>query len=114
MAYKFAIKINDDKLFKITGDKFGETYKKVVNKAAELKRKHKDWKIYVISLTVPFKTPNKPNPCKRGVYWCPYCRAWREYYWDDWVGRWKCPVCGISTRDYYVKQCNGGSENVPW
>lgn len=113
MRYKFAIKVND-KMFKVTGDNFAELYKDTVRKAKELKLKHPKAKIYVISLTIPFKVPNKPNPCKRGVYWCPYCRAWRLYEWYDELGLWRCPVCTISTRDYHVRHCNGGSECVPW
>jgi rubrerythrin len=86
----------------------------MVKKAKEIKEKHPNWEVKVISLTVPFKVPNKPKPSGHDIYWCPYCRGWYRYHWDEEMGLWVCPVCGISTRDYYVRQSNGGSERVPW
>lgn len=114
MTYKFAIKINNQ-IFKIkSDDEFAKAYLSVIEKAKELKIKYPNKDINVISLTIPFKVPNKPNPGRKDTYWCPYCRKWRLYLWNEEMGYWACEICNITTRDYYVRQANGGSDCVPW
>ena len=39
-------------------------------------------------------------------YWCPYCGAERTFIKDDYRGTKNCSVCGISTRDFNVKNAN--------
>lgn len=38
-------------------------------------------------------------------YWCPYCRNW-EYWETGDDGYKRCPICGISDSNYYVKLFN--------
>ena len=38
-------------------------------------------------------------------YWCPYCQNW-EYWIADAGGYKRCPICGISDNDFYVKSYN--------
>jgi len=42
---------------------------------------------------------------KGNGYWCPYCQQWE--YWKATEGGYKkCPICGVSDSDYYVKTYN--------
>jgi hypothetical protein len=48
-----------------------------------------------------------------GLLWCPYCIKWREFHYTaidhkDWTGPelFRCTVCTISIRDYWVKKYN--------
>lgn len=43
---------------------------------------------------------------KRGQYWCPYCSNPVKFINDEKLGVKRCPICGISNRDYYVKKVN--------
>lgn len=46
-----------------------------------------------------------PRGDKKG-YWCPYCECWEYWVTDNWTGSKRCPICGISNNDYYVKGYN--------
>ena len=48
--------------------------------------------------------PPRGDIPKKG-YWCPYCQSW-EYWSVDSSGSHRCPICGISSREYYVKKYN--------
>lgn len=57
------------------------------------------------------------KPPNVGMTWCPYCVKWRHFnltrlrratYLSPAANR--CPVCGISDEDYYVKKYNGKLE----
>jgi hypothetical protein len=54
-----------------------------------------------------------------GMVWCPYCVKWRNFklfairrktYVTDALMR--CPVCTVSTNDFYVKKFNGFLEHM--
>ena len=54
-----------------------------------------------------------------GMIWCPYCIRWRNFklmalkkstYTTDAFMR--CPVCTISTNDFFVKKYNGFLEHM--
>lgn len=45
-----------------------------------------------------------PEDRGRG-YWCPFCKSW-EYWMADSGGYKRCPICGISDNEYYVKRFN--------
>lgn len=38
--------------------------------------------------------------------WCPYCSSPVVFVKDKKLGVKRCPMCGISDRDYYVKRLN--------
>jgi len=38
--------------------------------------------------------------------WCPYCSTPVVFVKDKKFGVKRCPICGISDRDYYVKRLN--------
>lgn len=51
--------------------------------------------------------------------WCPYCIKWRkfrlfriktQYYTTE--AKMRCPICTISTDDYWVKKNNGFIEHI--
>lgn len=47
------------------------------------------------------KSPNK------NMLWCPYCRDWRKFVSSRYDSDTKvCKICGISTRDFYVRKFN--------
>lgn len=65
--------------------------------------------------------PTKDQEDKRrpGDLWCPYCIKWRQFklfsikrknYTSEAFLR--CPVCTISTNDYWVKHYNGMIEHM--
>ena len=51
--------------------------------------------------TIPKGIKLKPKE-----YWCPYCYMPVVFKKDKRLGVLKCPVCGISNRDYWVKIMN--------
>lgn len=38
--------------------------------------------------------------------WCPYCSTPVVFVKDKKLGVKRCPICGISDRDYHVKRLN--------
>ena len=48
---------------------------------------------------------------KKGLAWCPYCGAEKSFVWDNYLGVSRCPDCGISIEDFYVRVCNKGQAN---
>lgn len=63
-----------------------------------------------IQLFTVNRTFSTPKPWQfdltDGRTWCPYCRAGREFWEDKEYEVWRCPVCAISSSDYYVRRCN--------
>ena len=58
----------------------------------------------------PIKQSLSPSP---GLLWCPYCIKWREFEYATRTRRdfytpelLRCPTCGISVKDYYVRKYN--------
>lgn len=43
---------------------------------------------------------------KSKEYWCPYCSTKVIFQRDKKIGIKKCPICGISEKDYWVKKVN--------
>jgi len=68
--------------------------------------------VTVVSKIVSFGPPSKisDNQVREmnaiGKLWCPYCRCFREYEWDPWSDRVKCPICRVSTEDCDVRRNN--------
>lgn len=44
---------------------------------------------------------------KPGQLWCPYCSNKVMFIKDKKSGVKKCPICGISIKEYWVKKVNG-------
>lgn len=104
----------------------GKSYKKFVDKSPkeaiafgkELKRQGIRPSIISSNKAWP---PTKEQEINRrpGDIWCPYCIKWRRFklfairkknYTTDAFLR--CPVCTISTNDFYVKKYNGMLEHM--
>jgi hypothetical protein len=51
--------------------------------------------------------PKEGTKIPRNHLWCPYCVKPRAFADDPELGVKKCPVCGISDNDFYVKKHNG-------
>jgi len=51
--------------------------------------------------------PKDTKPPGKNMLWCPYCRNWRKFV-SSWYGsdRKICEICGMSTRDFYVRKFN--------
>lgn len=60
--------------------------------------------------------PEDVKPPRKNTLWCPYCRDWRKFVSSQYSHDRKiCEVCGISTRDFYVRKFNhlwGGVSNI--
>lgn len=75
---------------------------------------------YLISANKAWPPTQKQEVNRRpGLVWCPYCVKWRNFklyairkptYVTEALMR--CPVCGISSNDYYVRQYNGFIERI--
>ena len=102
------------KLKRFTGDRPSEA----VQFAKSLKQQ--GLKPNVVSANYPYR-PTKEQEEKRrpGRIWCPYCIKWREFklfalrkatYTTEAMMR--CPVCTISTNDFYVKKFNDFLEHM--
>ena len=57
--------------------------------------------------------PKDAKPPRKNMLWCPYCRDWRKFI-SSWYGPDLkiCEICGISTRDFYVRKFNNLWEGV--
>lgn len=63
-----------------------------------------DVKVEVISCLKAYKP--KGEKTRKDTWWCPYCRKYRRFYHDGYIGIKKCPVCQIGESDFYVKTYN--------
>ena len=52
------------------------------------------------------KNPPEDVKIRRGEYWCPYCAEPVRFEMDRNLQILRCPRCGISENDYYVKTAN--------
>lgn len=56
------------------------------------------------------KTPDEKIPDKIKLsgkqLWCPYCSNIVIFVKDKKLGVKKCPICGITAKDYWVKKVN--------
>jgi hypothetical protein len=96
----------------------GSSPKDAVEFAKELKRQ--GMKPNVVCANKAWR-PTTEQELKRrpGMIWCPYCVKWRNFklfrvrkksYTTEAFMR--CPVCTISTNDFYVKKFNGFLEHI--
>lgn len=53
------------------------------------------------------KLPEQKHTPKGTKAWCVYCRREREFAWDERLGTARCPSCGITVYDFYIRQANG-------
>ena len=51
--------------------------------------------------------PKDAKPPRKNMLWCPYCRNWRRFVSSKYgPDRKVCEICGISTRDFYIRKFN--------
>lgn len=81
----------------ITAEQF---YTKAKNNLSPLEHK-----IFLVNNSTPIDIPQDYSPQSRGTYYCPYCGEERRYKTDE-LGNKVCPVCLISSNDFYVKTFN--------
>jgi hypothetical protein len=55
-------------------------------------------------VVAPYPIPDAEKKKRKGSLWCPYCGEWRIFRRRD--GYQRCEVCGITTREWYVKKAN--------
>ena len=66
----------------------------------------KGLKVHLIH-TLAKDPPEDSTPPRKNMLWCPYCRDWRKFISSQYSHDRKiCEICGISTRDFYVRKCN--------
>lgn len=81
--------------------------KELAQKAKEKYKDRPDVQVEIISLHKAFYPPEGWEPRKTGHrFWCPYCHTERLFYYYKRWGTYRCPVCGISDRDYHVRRIN--------
>lgn len=61
--------------------------------------------VHLVSCTAAIAPPSGFIPNHRPI-WCPYCAEERRFVYSTRIESKKCPVCGISDRDFYVKKYN--------
>jgi len=96
----------------ITGKRRGKVFRTYKKAKKETKRLAKRYPLQTVTLVSRVQGYGPPRSRitdddmwaqnRRGYYWCPYCRGFRQFLWDP---RWeieKCPVCRISIRDWHV------------
>ena len=88
-----------------------EQAKKIGRAALKKFADRKDVTVEIISRTKAFAPPEGFKHT-RSVWWCPYCKKIRRFYHDEYVDARRCPVCGISDREYYVRKYNGLMRNA--
>jgi hypothetical protein len=55
-----------------------------------------------------------PDYNARGIYWCPYCIKLRRFEADTLKRSVHCPVCSVSTKDFYVRLHNPKATTIEW
>lgn len=84
-----------------------EKFKKAKQVALAAKEKYASRPDVIIELISRSKAYPPPAKLKRqGRLWCPYCCKLRAFYWDTQFDLNRCPICGISDHDYYVRTYN--------
>jgi hypothetical protein len=76
-----------------------------VTKWTVVRRNGKRYKKKVIEYEDLLQTKYNPE----GIFWCPYCIKLRHFplvQGIDGSQHYECPVCGITSRDWYVKKHN--------
>lgn len=74
----------------------------------------------VISANHAYRPTEKQEINRRpGMIWCPYCVKWRNFKLfaikrKDYTTApyMRCPICTISTNDFYVRKFNGLLEHM--
>lgn len=60
---------------------------------------------FLVSCSKAIAPPPDYHPSS-GLLWCPHCGAKRKYVWYPRWENYICPICNISTADFYVKKYN--------
>ena len=55
--------------------------------------------------TAPFKEPDNSKKKRKADLWCPYYGEWKKFKTGEY-GYKRCPVCTISTADFWVKMAD--------
>lgn len=79
--------------------------KALVIAAREKYRDRPEVQAELISRTKAFPPP-KDFEINRKRWWCPYCRKVRIFQQDPKIDKLRCPICGISESDFYVRKYN--------
>lgn len=104
---------------KLTKKRFeGKSPAEAVQYAKDLKKQGLEPNIYCANHA--FRPTQEQEQKRRpGMVWCPYCIKWRDFklisirrstYTSEAFMR--CPVCTISTNDFYVKKYNDFLEHL--
>lgn len=85
-------------------------YKQVIKlKAQEIRNQYAEAGIPVTVDTISGHTAFKPpknSSAPKNHYWCPFCVKYRIFTWREDLGVYRCPVCGISDHEYWVRKYN--------
>lgn len=72
-----------------------------------LRQNNPDWKLryYIVSNREPFP-PMEEHKVPKGSIYCPYCGQTNKLKVHRKIGCKKCPICGISDVEFYVRFYN--------
>jgi hypothetical protein len=90
------------------GQSSADVFAKAKEYAKQLKKADEDDTVSIdlVSGTRAYAPPKNAVIPKHQL-WCPYCVKPRPFMEKPEIGVSKCPVCGISDSDFYVKKYNG-------
>lgn len=54
-----------------------------------------------------YPDPTHKKPRGSYIYWCPFCAGYHKFKHCEWLGVRVCNSCGISIREFWVRQANG-------
>jgi len=90
------------------------SYVEAKQAAADLSEKYRDThKVGVVSRQVGYGPPySKVSDEKllqaneNGYWWCPYCRAFRDFHFVPYLDQRWCEFCHTREKDFHVARCN--------
>jgi hypothetical protein len=71
-----------------------------------IKRKHPGAKVYLVNVYRPQDKKPPDLQLEPGQLYCPWCGAGRRFKRTEY-GYTRCPICHISTENYYTRKANG-------
>lgn len=89
-------------------------YQEAKSAAAKLKEKYNEThKVGVVSRQRGYGPPWSKVTDQQlleinetGLWWCPYCRNYREFHFVPYLGMRRCEFCHTRETDFHVSRCN--------
>jgi len=96
-------------------------YREAKKMVKVLQAQHPDFEYTIVSRQVGYGPPVSRVSHKalmemnrRGQWWCPYCRKFREFDYDPFWNKSRCPVCRIFDNNFHVLANNPALADRIW